>query len=133
MHLTLLVAVTSPNARVRGLVRDGEPTSWGTAWQAPLGIAPEEQEPRAVSSQTGTRTKQSWASYLMTSFLGTGEREYHDGDDIGDDGDVPLPSGEGEGDEDWREVQVEVVECEVPVVVWPGSTAFSALDVVFDL
>jgi hypothetical protein len=80
-----------------------------------------------------TKQVQSWTSYLMSSFLGTGEREYHDGDDI-DDEDVPSSAVEGgKEDEDWRELQVEVVECEVPVVVWPGSTAFSAVDVVFDV
>lgn len=135
VHLTLLVAVTSPDAQVRGLTQDGAPTAWGTAWRAPPGIAPEEQQARVVSPEkvvgTGTGTKQSWTSYLLSSFLGTGEREYHDGDDI-DDQDVSSPSG-AEGEGDWREVQVEVVECEVPVVVWPGSTAFSTQDVVFDV
>ncbi|OAX37755.1 Rgp1-domain-containing protein [Rhizopogon vinicolor AM-OR11-026] len=143
VHLTLLVAVTAPNARVRGLVRDGASTAWGTAWRAPGGIAPEEQEQgRKQTGEQGTSVvgkdtgKQSWTSYLMSSFLGTGEREYHDGDDIDDD-DVPSSSGdadaEGDKEDDWRELQVEVVECEVPVVVWPGSTAFSAVDVVFDV
>lgn len=136
VHLTLLVAVTSPNGRVRGLTQDGAPTAWGTAWRAPAGIAPEEQETRVGSSEkksSETKQGQSWTSYLMSSFLGTGEREYHDGDDI-DDEDVPSSAVEGgKEDEDWRELQVEVVECEVPVVVWPGSTAFSAVDVVFDV
>jgi hypothetical protein len=70
----------------------------------------------------------------MSSFLGTGEREYHDGDDINDDDDVPAQKeGEQEQEGDWRDVQVEIVECEVPVVVWPGNTAFSAVDVVFEV
>jgi hypothetical protein len=141
VHLTLLVAVTSPNARVRGLARDGAPTAWGTAWRAPAGIAPEQQEARVEKAVKGNgsvgagKEKESWTWYLMSSFLGTGEREYHDGDDI-DDEDAPSSTAEGDGEgkeEDWREVQVEVVECEVPVVVWPGSTAFSAVDVVFDV
>jgi hypothetical protein len=70
----------------------------------------------------------------MSSFLGTGEKEYHDGDDIDDD-EVPVQKGEQEQEQegDWRDVQVEIVECEVPVVVWPGNTAFSALDVVFEV
>jgi hypothetical protein len=139
VHLTLLVAVTSPNARVRGLARDGAPTAWGTAWRAPAGIAPEQQEAHVEKAVKGNgsvgKGKESWTWYLMSSFLGTGEREYHDGDDI-DDEDAPSSTAEGDGEgkeEDWREVQVEVVECEVPVVVWPGSTAFSAVDVVFDV
>ncbi|KAG2342648.1 Rgp1-domain-containing protein [Suillus weaverae] len=122
VHLTLLVGVTAPNARVRGLTRDGAPTAWGSAWRAPVGIAPEQQVvPGSVAKE---QVPQSWTSYLMTSFLGTGEKEYHDGDDIDD---------EGEEEGDWKDVQVEIVECEVPVVVWPGNTAFSAVDVVFDV
>ncbi|KAG2036195.1 Rgp1-domain-containing protein [Suillus americanus] len=140
VHLTLLVGVTAPNARVRGLTRDGAPTAWGSAWRAPVGIAPEQQEvpvsPGSVGKEVGKQPhqQQSWASYLMSSFLGTGEKEYHDGDDIDDD-EVPAQKGEGEQEQegDWRDVQVEIVECEVPVVVWPGNTAFSAVDVVFEV
>lgn len=142
MHLTLLVGVTAPNARVRGLTRDGPPTAWGSAWRAPVGIAPEQQEVpvsagsvvKEVSKQPQQQTQtQSWTSYLMSSFLGTGEREYHDGDDIDDDDDVPAQKEGEEQEGDWRDVQVEIVECEVPVVVWPGNTAFSAVDVVFEV
>lgn len=46
----------------------------------------------------------------------------------------------GKGDEDlgggkdgWTELGVEMVECEVPVKVWPGNTAFRAMDVLFDV
>ncbi|KAG1814344.1 Rgp1-domain-containing protein [Suillus subaureus] len=136
VHLTLLVGVTTPNARVRGLTRDGTPTAWGSAWRAPAGIAPEQQEAPVSPGSTAKEVskqpqqQQSWASYLMSSFLGTGEKEYHDGDDIDDD-EVPAQNGDSEGD--WRDVQVEIVECEVPVVVWPGNTAFSAVDVVFEV
>ncbi|KAI0294813.1 Rgp1-domain-containing protein [Russula brevipes] len=35
--------------------------------------------------------------------------------------------------EGWRELAVETVECEVPVTVWPGNTAFRPEDVVFDV
>lgn len=142
VHLTLLVGVTAPNARVRGLTRDGPPTAWGSAWRAPVGIAPEQQEVpvsagsvvKEVSKQPQQQTQtQSWTSYLMSSFLGTGEREYHDGDDIDDDDDVPAQKEGEEQEGDWRDVQVEIVECEVPVVVWPGNTAFSAVDVVFEV
>ncbi|KAG2135101.1 Rgp1-domain-containing protein [Suillus clintonianus] len=139
VHLTLLVGVTAPNARVRGLTRDGEPTAWGSAWRAPVGIAPEQQEVHVASAgkevKQPSQPTQSWTSYLMSSFLGTGEREYHDGDDIDDE--VPSsPAAKEEEEEeegDWRDVQVEIVECEVPVVVWPGNTAFSAVDVVFEV
>ncbi|KAG2128752.1 Rgp1-domain-containing protein [Suillus bovinus] len=134
VHLTLLVGVTAPNARVRGLTRDGASTAWGSAWRAPVGIAPEQQEPGSAVKEVGKQVQQqSWTSYLVHSFLGTGEKEYHDGDI--DEEEVPAEKGKGEEEEegDWRDVQVEIVECEVPVVVWPGNTAFSAVDVVFEV
>jgi hypothetical protein len=37
------------------------------------------------------------------------------------------------GTEGWREVKLETVECEVPVKVFSGNTAFKALDVIFDV
>ncbi|KAF5385589.1 hypothetical protein D9757_006750 [Collybiopsis confluens] len=33
----------------------------------------------------------------------------------------------------WQSVKLETVECEVPVRVWPGNTAFRPVDVVFDV
>ena len=45
------------------------------------------------------------------------------------EGEVDL----GAGEEGWRELAVETVECEVPVMVWPGNTAFRPEDVVFDV
>ena len=88
------------------------------------------------------------------------EREYHDGDtlgmgddddggggglggsgvDDGYDGIVPdMAGGVGVGvdyaggEEGWKDVRLETVECEVPVKVFPGNTAFRAVDVVFDV
>ena len=50
-----------------------------------------------------------------------------------DDGGV-SESGESWGnEEEWRDVKVEMVECEVPIKVWPGNTAFKATEVVFDV
>jgi len=37
------------------------------------------------------------------------------------------------GEEGWSPVRLEMVECEVPVRVWPGNTAFKAMDVVFEV
>ena len=48
------------------------------------------------------------------------DAENEDGDDMGPE-------------EAWRDVKVEMVECEVPVKVWPGNTAFKATEVVFDV
>ncbi|TDL22371.1 Rgp1-domain-containing protein [Rickenella mellea] len=39
----------------------------------------------------------------------------------------------GGGEEGWEDVKVETVECEVPISVWPGNTAYCPLEVVFEL
>ncbi|KAI0719097.1 Rgp1-domain-containing protein [Cerioporus squamosus] len=152
VRLCLLVAIASPNARegpegvrTRHLVRDGTRGQWGSSWKAAHTIAPLER-PAPVSS-TGSPTTPnangqlapptpsaalSWMSYFASSLLGPANVGYHDGDEDLEDGD-----GEDEDDigaeEAWREVKVEMVECEVPVKVWPGNTAFKATEVVFDV
>ena len=102
----------------------------------------------------------AWSQFIVTSILygnadPDSEREYHDGDAISDDegdggvvgyenedydgiipdlaGGVGVGVDYGNGEEGWREVKLEMVECEVPVRVFPGNTAFKALDVVFDV
>ena len=74
----------------------------------------------------------SWMSYLASSLLGPSNAGYHDGDEDledadGEDGDDVGP------EEAWRDLKVEMVECEVHVKVWPGNTAFKATEVVFDV
>ena len=39
----------------------------------------------------------------------------------------------GGGDEGWGELRAEMVECEIPIRVWPGNTAFRPMEVVFDV
>ncbi|ESK82104.1 retrograde golgi transport protein rgp1-like protein [Moniliophthora roreri MCA 2997] len=98
----------------------------------------------------------SWASYLTSSILGSVEESYHDGDEDpegyedtrrgegdedGYDGIKPDPMGgvgsgvdyAGGREDEWEEVKIETVECEVPIRVWPGNTAFRPMDVVFDV
>ena len=78
----------------------------------------------------------SWMSYFASSLLGPSNVGYHDGDEDLDeaDGDEAGAPPDPVGPEDaWREVRVEMVECEVPVRVWPGNTAFKATEVVFDV
>ncbi|PPQ84542.1 hypothetical protein CVT25_007612 [Psilocybe cyanescens] len=103
----------------------------------------------------------AWSRFIVSSILYGGqnenvEREYHDGDVLdtdeddadgdrdadgqGYDGIIPdLAGGVGigvdyaGGEEGWKDVKLETVECEVPVKVFPGNTAFKALDVVFDV
>jgi len=58
----------------------------------------------------------------------------HDGDEVSTDEDEDDAEDLGRaGEEQWREIAVETVECEVPVMVWPGNTAFRPEDVVFDV
>ncbi|KAI0367489.1 Rgp1-domain-containing protein [Pilatotrama ljubarskyi] len=151
VRLCLLVAIASPNARegpegvrLRQLVRDGPRGQWGSSWKAAPSIAPLErpgppQQPTA-SSQTpsnangeltagGGSTALSWMSYLASSLLGPSNVGYHDGDE-----ELEEEAEDEVGPEDaWRELKVETVECEVPVKVWPGNTAFKATDIVFDV
>ncbi len=144
VRLCLLVAVASPNAqqgsdgvKLKHLIRDGPRGEWGTAWKAASTIAPSER-PALLVSPTDTTLKetQSWTSFFTSAFFGASEpgTQYHDGDEdvAGLDDEEELEAGVG-AEEDWREVKVEMVECEVPIKVWPGNTAFKATEVVFEV
>ncbi|KAI6153006.1 Rgp1-domain-containing protein [Pisolithus tinctorius] len=143
VKLCLLVGVASESmeaesngSRFKHLVRDGRAGEWGVPYRASESIAPMERT--KGESETGPAT---WTQYLVSSLLGSGERRYHDGDEEVDE------EEEGEGEEEggwpepkeedkergWKEVKVETVECEVPIRVWPGNTAFNAMAVVFDV
>ncbi|KAI0327316.1 Rgp1-domain-containing protein [Cubamyces sp. BRFM 1775] len=150
VRLCLLVAIASPSSRegpegvrLRQLVRDGPRGQWGSSWKAAKSIAPLERPgppPQSTASSPttpnangdlaagGGSTALSWMSYFASSLLGPSNVGYHDGDE-------ELEEDEDEvGAEDaWRDVKVEMVECEVPVKVWPGNTAFKATEVVFDV
>ncbi|KAI4526782.1 Rgp1-domain-containing protein [Schizophyllum commune Loenen D] len=158
VRLCLLVAVAANDAdqgtegvRLKSLVRDGPRGEWGSAWSATEGIAPLVREPQRARPPTH-RAAPSWGYGLGTltaALLGSGTAE---GEGEGDKADVTI-NGSGEydgikpdpaggvgmgvnfgGKEDgWRPVRVETVECELPIKVWPGNTAFKALDVVFDV
>jgi len=132
VRLCLLVAVASDQSwegadgvRLKTLVRDGPSGEWGISWRGTPSIAPLEQinDTAAAGTPNGLR---SWASYLASPFMGSGTERYHDGDEL-DEGD------EREVEEEWLGVKVETVECEVPIKVWPGNTAFKASDVVFNV
>jgi hypothetical protein len=131
VRLCLLVAVGSDQSRkgtssaqLKTLVRDGPSGEWGISWRGAPSIAPLEQinDASTVSSPSGLR---SWASYLASPFTG-GASERYDGDELGE-------GDEREVEEEWSAVKVETVECEVPVKVWPGNTAFKASDVMFNV
>ncbi|KAI5122696.1 hypothetical protein M0805_009749 [Coniferiporia weirii] len=155
--------VGTSGLRVKHLVRDGAVGEWGTAWRATRGIAPLQNiDVRAARraqqqlKETGAGPRRGWASYLLSGLLEPGEREYHDGDEDDDEDDVDGELGDeargagfdetrtvrgpydpgvdlGGGEEGWAELRVETVECEVPIRVWPGNTAFRPLEVVFDV
>lgn len=118
----------------------------------PPGPGKEAGEAAGGKPQGHARSK-TWGEFFSNAFLGPTENAYHDGDDAdldsesNEDGDESFDSDEEErragrgkevdlgGGKDvlWSEIGVEMVECEVPVKVWPGNTAFRAMDVVFDV
>lgn len=134
VRLSLLVAVAAESSqisadgvRVKQLAQDGPAGEWGTSYRAYPFIAPKE---RPRKDEHGAQSSSTWTQFFMNSFLGTGEREYHDGDEEVEEGPKTVGSDE---EEEWRQVRVEMVECEVPIKVWPGNTAFKAMEVVFDV
>lgn len=150
VRLCLLVAVASPHARegadgvrLRSLVRDGPRGEWGSSWKAAPSIAPMERlDLRAQGTpgapdqhqQAGAGTGAlGWVSYLTSSWLGPANAGYHDGDEELEDDREDDGLDYGGSEEEWRDVRVEMVECEVPIKVWPGNTAFKATQIVFDV
>src|SRR5260370_2383528 len=146
VRLCLLVAVAAPGAQVRGMDHEGPRGHWGSSWVPTDSLAPRERPPKPppekppsppppTTTMTSPTQTRSWASLFATTFLGMSEGGVHDGDEVladedeADGGEVDL----GAGEEGWREIAVETVECEVPVMVWPGNTAFRPEDVVFDV
>lgn len=156
VRLCLLVAVASESSqtgtegvRIKHLVRDGPRGEWGSSWRAPRSIAPMEKpaKPAPPPAAPPQSTPKSWAAFFAASFLGSSERGYHDGDEeeeeeeeVGYDGVKPDMGGGvgvgvnfGGGEEGWNDIKLETVECEVPIKLWPGNTAFKATEIVFDV
>ncbi|KAF5376951.1 hypothetical protein D9615_007252 [Tricholomella constricta] len=157
VRLCLLVAVAAESSevgtegvRVKQLVRDGPRGEWGSSWCAPRSIAPMEKPPKPPAPPPPpppASTPRSWSAFFATSFFGTSEHGYHDGDmsdDEEDDGNydgvkpdmaggVGVGVNFGGGEEGWKDVRLETVECEVPIRMWPGNTAFKAAEIVFDV
>jgi hypothetical protein len=163
VRLCLLVGIAAETShagiqdvRFKSLVREGPRGEWGSSWGATAGISPLEKpdmkDVTATQRQFQMTSPRAWSQYIVTSILygnkdPGAEREYHDGDAISDeedngeyDGIIPDLGGGvgvgvdyGNGEDGWRDVRVEMVECEVPVRVFPGNTAFKALEVVFDV
>lgn len=144
VRLCLLVAVAAPTARagdagvrLRHLVRNGPRGEWGTAWRAPASMAPCERpgaplSPAAAAAAAAPQKTQSWTSFFSAALLGSSEPSstFHDGDE---ESEIDSEDGEALAESEWREVPAEMVECEVPIRVWPGNTAYKAADVVFEV
>jgi len=156
VRLCLLVAVADESShtgtegvRLKSMTRDGRRGEWGSSWKPTSGISPlQRPDVRSRAKESPVAQPKSWASFFVASFLGSGERGYHDGDEEpGDDeeggaydgvrgdseGGVGVGVNFGGGEEEWREVEAETVECEIPIKVWPGNTAFNAMDVLFEV
>jgi RAB6A-GEF complex partner protein 2 len=90
-------------------------------------------------SRAGTRASLDSSTFASSnpSITGLGavptEPEVYDGVKTDFAGGVGVGVDFEGGKVGWTEVRVETVECEVPLRVWPGNTAFRALDVVFDV
>lgn len=93
-----LVVCMAPPSRSRHVTRDGPGNEWGEAWRAgdlaPLGPA--------TADSGGT---ESWGSFFGRW---TGEEE----------------TNESGADEKWVKMKLETLECELPINVFPGSTAY---------
>ncbi|CAE6532862.1 unnamed protein product [Rhizoctonia solani] len=96
-----LVVCMVPSARARYLELDGPANDWGQAWRAcgdsaPMGPA----DPKAPPA-----SGEGWGAF----FRGwTGDEE---------------PASQ-EPAEDWTRLKPETLECELPIAVFPGSTAY---------
>ncbi|KAF9265604.1 Rgp1-domain-containing protein [Marasmius fiardii PR-910] len=142
---------------IKNLIRDGERGEWGCGWVVPprgTGLLeklpkPKAPSPPSLGSGTGKGFVRSWTSFLMgedsqsevdslsVSSVDDGEESGYDGIKPDRHGGVGMGvdfSGCGRGGEgEWEEVKTEMVECEVPIRVWPGNTAFRSVDVLFDV
>ncbi|KAG8758312.1 hypothetical protein FRC11_003892, partial [Ceratobasidium sp. 423] len=96
-----LVVCMAPSARARYLEPDGPRNEWGEAWRACGDVAPMgPADPKAPPT-----TGEGWGSF----FRGwTGDEE---------------PVGQ-EVNEGWTRLKPETIECELPIAVFPGSTAY---------
>ncbi|KAF7299441.1 hypothetical protein MIND_00893900 [Mycena indigotica] len=155
VRLCLLVGVADEGAdegtegvRIKGLIRDTTLDegrgAWGSAWRAPEKLGVLQRLPSTPIPQP--EKSAGWTSFLAASFLGASEGGYHDGDDFGDEeeedfdgikthsaGGVGVGVRYGGREDGWTDVRAEMVECVVPLRVWPGNTAFKPGDVVFDV
>jgi RAB6A-GEF complex partner protein 2 len=133
VRVCLLVCVVPDGARLRGVGYAGEHGEWAKALvplPGPLARRPPKQH--LVSASTDSLSSGGWTDWLTSAFTTTTERTYHDGD-LDEEAEKVEDDVDSEDDSGWEEMRVEMVECEVPVRVWPGNTAFRAMDVIFNV
>ncbi|KAG9125759.1 hypothetical protein FRC07_006318 [Ceratobasidium sp. 392] len=94
--------VVCMSSRPRHVVRDGPGNEWGDAWRATAELAPLGPASDANAS-TGSET---WGSFFGRW---TGDEDVE---------------GAPEGEEKWTKLKLETLECELPINVFPGSTAY---------
>lgn len=134
VRLSLLVAVdseasnitTTDHQQLKHLRLDGTVGEWGSTWIAPSNIAPLQKK----RSNTEISSALSWTRFIVSTLIGDGK----DGNEaeVNGTGVSHQPDDDREeGDEGWQEMGVETVECEIPISIWPGNTAFKPSDVVF--
>lgn len=110
--MCFLVAVSQ--SEMRNVQPDGQPGEWGVSFRAGDTLAP---FTRVVASSTVVEQPATWSSMLSSPFTGS----------------TPRPESQDEEDEGiWREVRLDMVECEVPIKVWPGATLFRPVESFFD-
>jgi hypothetical protein len=84
-------------------MRDGLGNEWGEAWRAVGELAPL----GPITDSNSSAGTEGWGAFFGRW---TGE------EDAGE--------GETEAEEKWMKLKLETLECELPINVFPGSTAY---------
>lgn len=139
---------------------DAQMNGWGKAWKtvAPMErVVPTTRSSHAAASptssdavptglgftSTASKGLSVWVGLLNAIAAGT----YHDADDVDEDdewvdgGREKKQSKKGDNveededgsEEEWVQMNAETVECLIPVLVYPGNTAYRPVEVVFEV
>lgn len=141
VRMNFLVAIAPPHSTesvmqggdeetLRSHVQDGPGGEWGSSWRASDSLTP-----LVVPAVARNNVRpELWSGTMPTAsggasmFLGESEDNAEEGD--GEVGDDDERRGVGVGG--WVPVEVQTVECEVPVSIWPGATAFRPRESIFE-
>jgi hypothetical protein len=146
VRMNFLVAVAPPHSgptelamqgeeeTLKSHVQDGPGGEWGWSSRASDSLAPLVETDKVARNnvrpdelQSGTMPTTSGGARNWTSmFLGESEDNDAEEGDVGDD--EERRGGVG----GWVPVEVQTVECEVPVSIWPGATAFRPRESIFE-